>query len=130
MPYRVGIITTHTPREVILGMAKRMHVWVLDNRDNRPVIQSLWGTGSAFDLERGATLFSSPPRLETHADWMSLIEAIEVHHGEYSHHPPVDEIEVVGAPASTPAVHALSEYGFRDITQSDHGFVARKPSPL
>ena len=128
MPYRVGIIAVPTSPAVIRRLAERMHLWVMDSPGHRAAVETLWERRPIPELERGATLFSAPPRLETREDWLSLLEVIELHHGEYSHQPPVDELEVIGTRASDEVRHALSEYGFLELTSSDEGFVARKPT--
>jgi len=105
-----------------------MHVWVVNRGDNRATVEALWKTSPTDDLESGTTLFSSPPTLETREDWLSLLGVIELHHGEYSHEPPVDELEVIGASVSAPVGSALSEYGYLEVSPTEDGFVARKPA--
>ncbi len=127
MSYRVGIIAAPSSPEVIGRLAAKMPLWVITSGDNRAAVEAIWETRPTPDLERGIAIFTSPPRLETHKDWESLLDWIELHHGEYSHHPPVDELEVIGARASDPIRRALAEFGYLEVSPTEDGFVARKP---
>jgi hypothetical protein len=82
-------------------------------------------TSPGHTLERGVTLFAAGDSGPEH-ELISIFGTVEEHHGEYSHRPPLDEVEVLGA-EPTPDVGAeLSGFGFTDIVRSDDGFVASR----
>jgi hypothetical protein len=49
-----------------------------------------------------------------------------VHHGDYSHDPPLSVIEVIGLEPTEAVRDELSSYGFGDIELSAEGFVVRR----
>ncbi|MGO9907992.1 MAG: hypothetical protein ACLPY3_20075 [Solirubrobacteraceae bacterium] len=54
---------------------------------------------------------------------LSVLDAVDPHHGEYSHARPLSTIEVFGT-EPTGAIHeALATLGFAEIKSTDEGFV-------
>jgi hypothetical protein len=71
------------------------------------------------------TLFAADEGGPEH-EVVSIFGTVEEHHGEWSHHPHLDEVEVLGA-EPTPDVRAeLSGFGFTDIAPSGRGFIASR----
>lgn len=76
-------------------------------------------------LERGVPLFGAD-KASPEDEVVSIFETVQEHHGEHSHDPPLNEVEILGA-EPTPAVRAeFSAFGFADIVPSERGFVASR----
>jgi hypothetical protein len=76
-------------------------------------------------LARGVTLFSAGKASPEH-EVISIFGTVEKHHGEYSHHPPLDEVEVLGADPTPEVRVEIGAFGFTDIVRSRAGFVASR----
>ena len=128
-PYRVAIVVDPSFGDQLDALAVRVHVWIADTSVNRPAAERLWAahppTGTSRDLESGVTTFRVD---STHSpqEWCAaIVGAVEEHHGEFSHHPPVSELDVYGAPATGVLRAAFIEYGFSEIEVTPAGFRAR-----
>jgi hypothetical protein len=103
-----------------------MHVWVLRSPANEEVVQRLWAeVDGESSLESGATLFGSAAE-EPGDACEAILATIEEHHGEWSHDPPLDVLEVFGI-AATPAIRdELTALGFVDVQPRPGGFVTSR----
>jgi hypothetical protein len=59
---------------------------------------------------------------------LSVLDAVDLHHGEYSHTPPLSIIEAFGTEPTGAIQEALATLGFTEIKSTDEGFVARRPA--
>jgi len=50
-----------------------------------------------------------------------------MHHGEFSHNPPVSIIEVFGGILTTQSERAFRNYGYSELEITSNGFRASKP---
>jgi hypothetical protein len=122
--HRVAIVLDPNYAERIVELARECHVWLVKSASNDPVVAVLWKDDRAYSLEEGVTTFSSA---ETPgASFISILETVEEHHGEYSHDPPLSVIEAIGLEPTVAVREELSSYGFSDIELSAEGFVARR----
>src|SRR4051794_18532037 len=113
--YRVAIVADPAFGERLKPLAERMHVWVADTPANRNAAQQIWTHVSAPSIERGATTFRVSPSESTDAWVIDILPAVELHHGEYSHNPPVSTLEIHGAVLSPRLRDALHSIGFTHI---------------
>jgi hypothetical protein len=58
---------------------------------------------------------------------VSVLDAIDLHHGSYSAIPPYAIIEVLGASLSNSIKTELSQYGFDEFHPNSAGFCAVRP---
>ena len=123
--YRVAIVVAPGFALDLKQMAVDRHVWALRMPEYERVAQERWSTDRVHDLDSGITLFNgSGPSAET--DLVGIFGVVEEHHGEYSHIPAVNEVEVLGARPTSEVRAELSHYGFGDVSPSQRGFTARR----
>lgn len=85
-------------------------------RDKRPA-NDQWN-------DEGLTLFNGGTTPEE--SLVSILDSVELHHGEYSHDPPLPVIDVLGVGVTEPIREALAAVGFTDIRTVGEGFIARR----
>jgi hypothetical protein len=93
---------------------------------NDPAVKAVRADSEAYSLETGVTIFV--PDATAEESLLSILEAVELHHGEYSHDPPVSVIEVVGADTSVAVLEHLAAYGFVRVEPASDGFTAHRPA--
>jgi hypothetical protein len=120
----VAIVLDPNYAERIVELARQCHVWLVKSASNDPVVAVLWRDGGDYSLEEGVTTFS--PKETPEASFISILDEVEVHHGDYSHDPPLSVIEVIGLEPTEAVRDELSSYGFGDIELSAEGFVVRR----
>jgi hypothetical protein len=69
--------------------------------------------GEASSLEAGLTLFNADSGPEN--SLLSVLNMVELHHGEYSHTAPLSVIEVLGTEPTGAIQEALATLGFAEI---------------
>ena len=95
--------------------------WIADTPANKPVVERMW----AQKLP-GITSFRIDEKTGT-GDWLvSILDQIELHHGEYSQSPPYSVLCVYGASLSCELRKELECYGFTEFEATDYGFVGHK----
>jgi hypothetical protein len=121
--HRVVIVVGPGLAADVRRIAGDRHVWAIRTPEYQRVADEERRSFPGHSLERGVTLFRAD-NTSTEQALISIFGTVQEHHGEYSHHPPLDEVEVVGADL-TPEVRAeLSAFGFTEIVRSGRGFVA------
>ena len=107
-------------------LVRRMPVWVADTPINRSVTEELWKqyreAGSATEL----SIFKINTDVSLEDTCLSILNTIDLHHGEYSSEPPYDMLEVIGIAASPSIRKALSSIGFATVIDSPAGFQASR----
>jgi hypothetical protein len=111
-------------------IAREYDLWVVNSRENRRTVEELWAAKAAGDVQHEVTIWSNPLDLAAETSWRSMLGDIELHHGEYSHDPPVTTLEVIGATPNDAARAALAEYGYNVIEHTETGFRARLGSAV
>lgn len=105
-------------------IAARMPVWIADTPVNRASVDRNWAARPPSP--KGVTIFRVD-NSSTHADWLiTVLPTVDLHHGEYSQHPPYTVVEVFGAAPIEPVQQAFEEFGFSTFTHRPHGFVATR----
>ena len=124
--YRVAIVADPEFGERLMSLAERMHVWVPETPANRKVAEQIW-RADVLSIERGATTFCVRPSASAD-EWVAGILAdVELHHGQYSHNPPVSTLEIYGAELSPRLRDALASIGFTHIETDGACIVASLP---
>lgn len=127
--YVVALIVDPNFGSRIRDVASRFDTWVVPSAQNRPIVEELWA-----DAQRGCThqitLWSEPKDLASEETWLSIMHDVELHHGEYSHDPPVSALEIIGTQRSAVADRALKKYGYHSTAPSTLGFTARREQRL
>jgi hypothetical protein len=123
--HRVAIVVGSGFAADVRRIARDCHVWALRTPEYERVADDDWRTSSGHSLERGVTLFggdeASPEAVLT-----SIFGTVHEHHGEHSHDPPLDEVEVLGAQPTDEVRAELSAFGFVEIAPSARGFVVSR----
>jgi hypothetical protein len=123
--HRVAIVVGPGFAADVRRIAGGRHVWALRTPEYQRAADEERRSSPNHSLERGVTLFGADTASPEH-EVISIFGAVQEHHGEYSHHPPLDEVEVLGA-VPTPEMRAeLSAFGFTEIVPSGPGFVASR----
>lgn len=124
--YTVGVILDPEAGDSIRDIAARQPVWVSPSPANNPVVERMRSEvpGSFEEV----TLWSASIAPQSETEWRSVVGDIDLHHGEYSHDPPVSVIEVFGPDPSPAAQAAFSSFGFTAISATSYGFSAGKGS--
>jgi len=125
--YAVGVILDPHAGDAIRKIAERLDVWVVPSPVNTAVVHELWAEEAGRSRGRKVTLWSNPFVPTTEEEWNDVLEIIVMHHGEYSHNPPVSIIEVFGGTPTPQAEKALRRYGYDQIENTSSGFCASKP---
>jgi hypothetical protein len=105
----VAIVLDPSYAERIIDRARDCHVWVVESALNDPVVAAVWKESREYSLEDGVTAFRASGTPE--ASFVSILESVVDHHGEYSHDPSLSVIEVVGFQPTIDVRHELVEYG-------------------
>jgi hypothetical protein len=126
----VAIVLDPNYGERVVELARERHVWLVTSASNDPAVRALWDD-PARSLEEddplaegGVTTFS--PTETPEASFISILEEVDAHHGEYSHDPPLSLLEVIGLEPTVAVRDELSSYGFGNIELSAEGFVVRR----
>jgi hypothetical protein len=121
--HRVAIVVARGFAADVRRIVGDRHVWAIRTPEYQRVADEERRSSPGHSLERGVTLFGAD-RLSPEDEVISIFATVQEHHREYSHDPPLDEVEILGA-EPTPEVRAeLSAFGFADIVAAERGFVA------
>jgi hypothetical protein len=74
-------------------------------------------------------MWSAPRTGSTEAEWLGILQDIEMHHGEYAHDPVVTKLRIIGVAPEPHSVAALREYGYDRIELQPGGFTASRAVP-
>jgi hypothetical protein len=124
--HRVAIVLDPFYGERAIQLARRRHVWLVRSDANEAVVARLRQDTHGYTLDGGVTIFDGEQSPE--ASFFEVLDAVDLHHGEHSHDPPLSVLEVIGLTLSGRVKDTLSDYGFRDTEPRAGGFVARRDS--
>jgi hypothetical protein len=99
---------------------------VVRSPTNDGVVAAFRREEAVYSSDSGVTAFTEAETPER--SFLLILGVVEEHHGAYSHAPPLSAIEVIGLEPSGFVRDELHAYGFRDIEQSERGFIARRGS--
>lgn len=120
-PHKVGIVVDPGFGDRVAELARVFHVWVVESRENTPIIQSVWKSGAV-----GVTSFAAFEGESHEAMCARIAGDVNEHHGAFSHDPPWSEIEVFGAKLTSTLRHVFEELGATACTPTQEGFVCRR----
>jgi hypothetical protein len=123
--HRVAIVVGPGFAAEVRRIAAGRHVWAIRTHEYQRVADEDRRRSPGHTPERGVTLFSAGEASPEH-EVISIFGTVEEHHGEYSHRPPLDEVEVLGADPTAEVRAELSAFGFTDIVPSGRGFLASR----
>jgi len=131
--YTVAIVLDPEFGERLAPLASRVHTWVVDSQTNRAAAEDIWQKnqedGEPYSIENGVTTFGVFWN-ESAEHWCEgVLGTIDLHHGEYSHTPPLSVLEIYGLPFCEPLRSHFAEYDFTVFQETDYGFRASK-APL
>jgi hypothetical protein len=106
-------------------IASQFDLWVVPSLDNREAIEKLRAEDNAAHRHQ-LTIWSEPKDLSLESTWLSMLDNIELHHGECSHDPPVTTLEIIGAKPNEAARRALERHEYNLIGITKLGFRASK----
>jgi hypothetical protein len=125
-PMTVALVLDPNYGTKLNDLVRRMPVWVADTPENRSVTEELWKqyreAGSATEL----SIFKVNEDMSLEESCLSILNTIDLHHGEYSSDPPYDMLEVIGIAATPNIRNALSALGFATVIDSPAGFQASR----
>ena len=125
-PYRVYVVVDPHYGERLRDLPADEPTWVIDSEENHSVIQALWNERSQSSHRDGITSFKYDPK-DNPEDWfITELDTIDLHHGEFSHDRPYIVLEVIGATWSNKMEKALEEYGFIKYEQTKEGFITSR----
>ena len=123
-PYRVRVVVEASFGERLAALPPGEPVWVVESAENTPVAKRLWSEPPTSNQLAGITTFqpSLPDTAEEHL--LSVLDTIDLHHGNYSADLPYSVLEVIGCEPSPRISAALDELGFSVVSRSESGFIA------
>ena len=108
-------------------VAARHHTWVVPSDVNKAAVEAIWAARRKEQTEAPSlTIWSGPTPAVTEQDWLSMLDAIEVHHGAFWCEPPLDTLSVYGAEITPAVTAALLEYDYEPVRPTELGFIAFK----
>jgi hypothetical protein len=109
-------------------LAVRMPVWVIDTPANRSATERIWAAATRPTAEGGVTIFradlSEPPDERV----VAILSDVELHHGEYSHDPPLNALEIHGVALTRTLRAALAEMGFSSTESGEVVLASAAPA--
>lgn len=127
MRYAVAIVVERDFGDELVSLAQRLHVWIWSTPENQRHIERARGSELVgAPLERGVTSFRSDSASPEDA-LLGILGTLDLHHGEYSHSPQWDTLEVYGASPSPPVREALAEFGVDTFSVTPRGFRCSRP---
>jgi hypothetical protein len=93
MSYCVAIVAD-PDFEPLTALAKRVHVWLAATSANRARAEAYWRANPQKSLEQGVTTFKVRATDSPEQMVLGVLGDVDLHHGEYSHTPPWDTLEI------------------------------------
>ena len=125
MSYAVAVVA-HPDFEALTPLAERVHVWLVDTPANRSRAETYWRSHPEQSIEQGITTFKVRERAEPDEIVLEALGPLDLHHGEYSHNPPWDTVEVYGATPTVLLREVLQDMGVTDVSSIPGGFRATR----
>ena len=123
-PYRVRVVAEPSFGERLAALPPGEPVWIVESANNTPVANRLWSERPAKSHLAGITTFQPSVPDTAEENLLSVLGAIDLHHGYYSADPPCSVLEVIGCEPSPGISAALDKLGFSVVSRSESGFTA------
>lgn len=111
-PHQVAIVVDPNFGIRLIELSRRVHVWACNSPQNREAVDQVWATTLVASIDHGITTFETLAGATPEESCEAVLESVELHHGEFSHHPPWSILEVFGAELSPALEASLRELGF------------------
>jgi hypothetical protein len=126
LPYKVILIVDPAYGERISTLPSHVPVWILETEINDPVVKNLRQERHEKNHLTGITTFKRDLTLSPEEQAISVLEQVDLHHGQFSADPPYSILEVIGCTASDDMRQELQEYGFCISEITEEGFIATR----
>ena len=126
MSYGVAIVVDPDYGQGLSTLAARLHVWICATPANERAADSYRRDHPDYSLETGVTTFKVSEGESPEDSFLRILGDVDLHHGEYSHEPAWDSLEVYGVLPTPPIRAALAEYEVTDIAPFLGGFTCRR----
>ena len=90
-----------------------------------PAAERIWAAGTPPDLDSGVTTFKVDSTRSPEEWCAAIVGTVDEHHGDFSHDPPVSELEIYGTRPTASLQTAFVAYGFEEFEPTNDGFRAR-----
>jgi hypothetical protein len=107
-------------------LASKTHVWAPENAANKIIAETTKAQPPQRWNDCGVTLYYDDGSETAEEKLLSLLETIDLHHGEYRHDPPWTALRIYGLDATSTVREALAQFGVDTFTEFDGGFCARR----
>jgi hypothetical protein len=107
-------------------LAAKTHVWAPEDAGNKVIAETTKAQPPQHWNDCGVTLYYDDGTETPEEKLLSLLETIDLHHGEYSHDPPWTSLRIYGLDATSKVRKVLAEYGVDKFEEFDGGFCASR----
>jgi len=125
-PYKVFLIVDPAYGESLAALSPHAPVWIIESSRNNPIVKRLRQERAEKTYLQGITTFKEKPKLTPEEQAISMLEQVDLHHGEFSADEPYSVLEVIGSGVGDEIRHELQEYGFAISEITAEGFVATR----
>ena len=125
-PYKVFLIVDTTYGESLATLPPHVPVWIIESDLNTPVAERLRQERAEESHLQSITTFQEKPKLSSEEQAISMLEQVDLHHGECSTDPPYSILEVIGCIATDKMRQELQEYGLGISEITEEGFTATR----
>lgn len=122
MGYSVAIVVDREFGDRLPGLAARVHVWACASPHNRRFAETYWSEARKASAERGITMFDVADSDSAEDILLGVLSNVDLHHGNLSHTPAWDGLEVYGVSATPTIRQALAEHGVAEFVATPEGF--------
>ena len=121
----VSIVLDPAFGEMLLELASKSHVWVIDTPTNRLVTEEYWAR-PCDRKEWSITTFRINEDNDECEVCLGILDTVDLHHGEYSSVSPYETIAIFGCDSKPGLRSALQALGFTRFEETVGGFRATK----
>jgi len=125
-PYKVFLIVDPSFGELLSSLPPHVPVWIIESDLNSPVVERLRQERAEESHLQGITTFKQKAKLSSEEQAISMLEQVDLHHGEFSTHPPYSILEIIGCTATDVLKQELQEYGLGVSEFSEKSFIATR----
>lgn len=108
----------------LLDLVGTAAIWIIDTETNRMAVQENWRLNPKPERELSVTTFKYSDEATATETCLSILNDIDLHHGEYSGGYSV--FEVIGTKLNKRLQAALTELGFNAFVKTAEGFRANR----
>jgi len=125
-PYKVFLIIDSAYGESLAALPPHAPVWIIESSLNNPIVERLRQEKAEESYLQGITTFKEKPRMTPEEQVISMLEQVDLHHGEFSADPPYSILEVIGCTPNDDMKQELQGYGFSISEITKEGFIATR----